>query len=187
MIWAEEFGPGVRFLVSGAAGWVRNTCDEWWAPAYGVRIPAKTIHLSFTGPLPTEFAAFLQPAAANGEDAAASLQFDTAEGPAVRAYHYLQIHDRSGAVFAPPGRSWSLLGWSSDADLLCYHFSGERLESLLLCNASFVDWQGQRLWSGTQPAACCELARRDAVMEVVSLNTRAVAATPSPRSDSIDY
>lgn len=186
MICAEEFGPGVRFLVSGAAGWVRNTCDEWWAPAYGARIPAKTIHLSFRGPLPTEFAAFLQPAASNGEGAAL-LQFETAEEPAARAYQCLQIHDRSGAVFASPGRSWSMLGWSSDADLLCYHFIGEWLQSLLLCNASFVDWEGQRLWSGTQPAARCELARRDAVMEVVSLNTAAVAATPCPRSDSIDY
>ncbi|MGD0262908.1 MAG: alginate lyase family protein [Verrucomicrobiota bacterium] len=182
---AEGLGKGLHFLVSGTPGWSQELRDEWWAPAYGVRIPAKTIHLRFAGPLPTEFAAFLQPATGNGAGDTASLQFDAATEPAVRAYSYVHNQDLSGAVFAPSARSWSLLGWSSDADLLCYDSSGGSLESLLLCNASFVDWQGQRLWSSTQAAPWCELASRGAGMEVVSLGPTAV--TPTPGSGSMTY
>jgi hypothetical protein len=185
-IFAEELAKGLRFVVAGAPGWSQDLCDEWWAPAYGVRIPAKTVHLRFAGPLPTEFAAFLQPASANRAGDTPSLQFDAVEESAVRGYSYFHDQDRCGALFAPSARSWSLLGWSSDADLLCYHSNGDSLESLLLCNASFVDWQGQRLWSSSQPVLRCELASRDAVMEVVSLSPRAVTAKRGPRSGSIN-
>lgn len=182
---AEELGNCLRFFGSGAPGWSQELRDEWWSPAYGVRIPASTIHHSFTGPLPTEFATFLQPAGANRTDDLASLQCETGAERAARAYRYICNQDCSGAVFMPFARSWSHLGWSSDADLLCYHSSGGSLKSLLLCNASFVDWQGQGLWSSTKVASWCELASReaDSVIEVLSLGPTAEKA--APRSGSM--
>jgi len=49
-----------------------------------------------------------------------------------------------------------------------------------------VDWQGQRLWSSSQPVLWCELASRDAVMEVVSVSPKAVTANHGSRSESMN-
>ena len=173
----REGGTGLHFLVGRAVGWSQDLRDEFWSPAYGVRIPAKTIHVCFAGQLPTEFATFLQPIAGHRSAATASLRCDTAEESVVRTYSYVSPQDQCGAVFAPNAKSWSHQGWSSDADLLCYHSSGGSLKSLLLCNASFVDWQGQRLWSSPRAVRWCELASRQehAGMEVVSISPETTA------------
>jgi heparinase II/III-like protein len=178
----EKPGAEMRFLVAGPPGWSQELCDEWWSPAYGVKIPARTIHLRFTGSLPTEFATFFEPAATNQPNRKASLQFESAAEPAVRAYSYLRDADEFCVLFTPSAQHWSWLQWSSDADLLCYHSSGGRLKSLLLCNASFVDWQGHRLWSNAQPVPWRELASRGEALEVIS-NTPAAASVPCAETD----
>jgi hypothetical protein len=164
---SEQAGVEMRFLVAGPPGWSQQLSDEWWSPAYGVRTPTKTIHLRYTGSLPTEFATFFERADSNQAGGKASLQFQTAAEPAVRAYSYLRDQDQFCALFAQSAQPWSLLEWSSDADLLCYHSSGGRLKSLLVCNASFVDWQGQRLWSNAKAVPCCELANKGDALEVI--------------------
>jgi len=179
-----ELGVGLRLIACDAPGWSEELRDEWWSPAYGLRIPATTLRHHFAGPLPAEFAVFLQPAASNATFDPASLQCDFTAESSARGYRYVCNQRRAGAVFAPSEHAWSLAEWSSDADLLCYHLNGDSLESLLLCNASFVDWRGQRLWSGTQPALWCELANSGGKMEVVSTVPKAVSATQSSRSDS---
>ena len=171
-IFADELGNGLRFLPCPGAGWSLETLDEWWSPAYGVKIPAKTIHLRFNGPIPAESGVFLQPVDAHQSQITASLRFDSQEQTAVRAYSLIQGQDRCVALFSPAGPRWSFLGWSSDADLLCCCFTGDRLTALTLCNATFVDWHRQRLWSRPQPAPWCELERpesnKDVTMEIVS-------------------
>jgi hypothetical protein len=180
---AQELGKQLRFLVTDSPGWSQDLRAEGYAPAYGVKIPAQTIHLRFAGPLPTELATFLQPVTANQLKDGASLHFDAGAKPAVRAYSYVHDQDRRGAAFASDAQSWSLLGWSSNADLLCYHLSGGGVKSLLVCNASFVDWQEQRLWSSPQPTLWCELARGEGGMQVVSLGP---TTTPTTGSNSIN-
>lgn len=182
----EERGNELRFLVAGASGWSRDLQDEWWSPAYGVRIPAKTIHLRFAGPLPTEYGTLLQ-AAGSKHTAEGSLQHEFAAESGVHAYRYVHPQGQCGAVFAPSARSWSLPGWSSDADLLCYHSSGGGLRSVLLCNGSFVAWQGRRLWSSPTAAGWCELAggEEGADMEVISITSG--AATSRVGSASTTY
>jgi hypothetical protein len=171
----EQPGVEMRFLVAGPTGWSQELCDEWWSPAYGVRTPTKTIHLRYTGSLPTEFATFFEPADSNQPGGKASLQFQTAAEPAVRTYSYLRDQDQFCALFAQSAQPWSLLEWSSDADLLCYHSSEGRLKSLLVCNASFVDWQGQRLWSNAKAVPWCELANEGDALEVISHSSAGAA------------
>jgi hypothetical protein len=178
---AEQPGIEMRFFTAGPEGWSQELCEEWWSPAYGVRIPAKTIHLRYTGSLPTEFATFFEPAVGDQRSGNASLQFDSVVKPAVRFYSYLRDQDQFCALFALSAQPWSLLEWSSDADLLCYHSSEGRLKSLLLCNASFVDWQGQRLWSNAKAVPWRELASVGDALEVISHTPVAAAA---PRSET---
>jgi hypothetical protein len=183
---SDEFDAKLRFLAFSTPGWSQETREEWWSPAYGARIPAETLHHHFSGLLPTEFAVFLQPTAGQADDQP-SLQLDTAAEPTVRIYHCSSGQDRSGAMFALSAQPWSIPGWSSDADLLCYHSSGDSLKSLLLCNASFVDWQGRRVWSGSQPVPWCELAGSGAVMEVVSISHAPTKDAQGSRSGSIRH
>lgn len=182
----SEHVPGLRLLVDDTSGWARQVYDEWWSPAYGVRIPAKTIRFQYSGALPAELAVFLRPLVANRAEDTATLKSNSGPDPALRAYSYDRNKDRFGAVFAHATRSWTLLGWSSDADLLCYHSIGDSVDSVLLCNASFVDWQGVRLWSTAQRTAWCELARGERGIEVVSLRRSEMAAHNS-RSDAMNY
>ncbi len=182
----SEQGNGLRFLDCEASGWSAELRDEWWSPAYGIRVPTKTLHHSFTGPLPAEFAVFLQTADSNSTSDGASLQCDVSTESAARVYSYAHDQERSGAVFAASSQPWSLLGWSSDADLLCYHATGDRLDSLLLCNASFVEWHGQRLWSGTQPTHWCEFTSRDGSLEIVSVAPAASSTAHGSRTASVN-
>ena len=160
-------GEGLRILNCGDPGWSHEVRDEWCSPAYGLRIPAKTLHVRFTGQLPTECATFLLPTAGDVNELA-PLDFATSEDSAVRAYTFSRNHDSYGTIFGNGATHWTFLGWSSDADLLSFHFSGDAVQSLMLCNASFVDWRGQRLWSSPQAQSWCELTRMGQIMEVVS-------------------
>ncbi len=180
-----EQGAGLHLLACEGSGWSEELRDEWWSPAYGLRIPAKTLHHRFTGLLPAESAVFLQTANSSSSFEGASLQCEASTENTVRAYSYAHDQDRCGAVFAPLARAWAHIGWSSDADLLCYHATGDRLNSLLLCNASFVEWRGQRLWSSTQPAAWRELANREGSMEIVSVAPTAINADHGSRAASV--
>ncbi len=180
---SREHVPRLRILMDDAAGWSRQVCEEWWSPAYGIKSPAETVHFRYAGPLPTEFATFLQLDAASQTVDTTSLKSDSSPDPGVRAYSYVGNHNRFGAVFA--ARPWSLSGWDSDADLLCYHSIGDIVDSLLLCNASFVDWHGQRLWSSSAPVAWCELESKEKQkgMEIVSVTP---AAAKASRGSSFD-
>jgi hypothetical protein len=182
----SEQGNGLCFLTCEPSRWSAELRDEWWSPAYGIRVPTKTLHHSFTGLLPAELAVFLQTADSASTIESASLQSDSSTENRVRAYGYAHDQKRCGALFAASGQPWSHVGWSSDADLLCYHATGDRLDSLLLCNASFVEWRGLRLWSSTRPAHWCELARREESMEIVSIALTPFSTAHGSRAASVN-
>jgi hypothetical protein len=167
---AGDSGVGLCFLPSRNAGWSQELRDEWSSPAYGARIPAKTIHLLYTGQLPAESAAFLHILDLNRANVPPSLEINSLEGPAVRAYSFIQGQARCGAMFASEMQPWTFLGWSTDADFLCYRSTEDRIDLLLACNASFVDWQSQRVWSNPRPVLWCEFAARGSVLEVASVS-----------------
>ncbi len=150
-------GMDLSFIPCRQTQWPQEVMNENWSPAYGLKVPSKTIHQRFTGPLPAESATFLQTVDRNLRPDESALQSEHLAEPSVHAYCFSQGQQRCGSLFAPSGGPWSFLGWSTDADLLCYRSNGDHLISLLLCNASFVDWKNKRLWSSAHQVPCCEL------------------------------
>jgi hypothetical protein len=154
-------GEALRLAVADDANWAQEWREEGYSPAYGVKTSARVLHVRHTGQLPAETAVFLETESAGQSGATPVLKFEKGESCKVRSYLFFREQQLCGCIFSESGQVWSQHGFSSDADLLGYRLDRSSLKSLCVCNATFVDWNGRRLWSGTKADPYCELADGD--------------------------
>jgi hypothetical protein len=174
----EDGATGLVLRVGNAGRWSEELCDEWWSPAYGTKKPSKTLHHRCSGKLPVELATLLVPAELFSASGNSFLAFGRPEESA-HGFCYATERGQYGAIFAQPGKSWSLDEWASDADLLCYRFNEDGLESLLFCKGTFLNWQSQRLVGSERSVAWCELVRNGASLQVTSAEPQSVWVQPN--------
>jgi Heparinase II/III-like protein/Heparinase II/III N-terminus len=173
---AWHFGPrdtsvtsspeAVQVVVTDDPAWRREVTEESYSPAYGSQVRAKTLRDYYRGELPVERGTLLV-----ADPTLRSTPLSVVKRtsiPGVDAYEGMAGKAQRGAVFAPGRQIWTAGDWSSDADLLCYHIDEDGIRSLLLCNGTFVNWQGRKLLSRPHPNPVCELERRDGILSPAS-------------------
>jgi hypothetical protein len=154
-------GDALRLTVAGDPNWSQEWREEGYSPAYGVKTSAPVLHVRHTGQLPAETGAFLETEPAGQSGTTPVLKFENVHSEKVRSCLFFREQQLCGCIFSEPGQVWSQDDFSSDADLFCYRMDGTSLKNLCVCNATFVDWNGRRLWSGEKPDPYCELADDD--------------------------
>ena len=161
-------GVSLAILTAEDNGWSREVRGERWSPVYGSSETAQVVRFAATRDLPTEFVTLLIPGAAAGEQTGQLIRSDRAEG-VTSAYSYL-FPERSGLaeshnfVFAGESGVWTQRStqgsWTSDADFLySHHDRGGRLCSLVLCNGTYADFDGERLISCDRRVSYAEVSR----------------------------
>ncbi len=163
---------GLTIVFAHDLPWTASVREEPWSPAYGRNIPGRTLHHRLSTTLPAEFSAVLVCASADREIG------DVRLIPSGYAYSTSSAEYR--VIFGDGARPWSSIGLTSDADLLCCIIRNRQIEALLICNGTYVDWQGQRLVSASLPARWCELVRRGSTFHVSSPDQEILTAPGRP-------
>jgi hypothetical protein len=148
--------------------WSRRLVRTWWSPAYGVKKPATVLQFSRMATLPTEFVALLIPVAhgnlSQGE--VTRVEPQAASGSLSR-YYYCTAGKEHGVIFAAR-RPWSSGVWSGDAEFLYWgRTRGSAQWSIIMCNGSYVEFEGERLFSCSRPVLRCEIIRAAGKLDVL--------------------
>ncbi len=130
------------------AGWSYRVVSGWASPAYGAKEPAPVVRFSAHTGLPAECATLLRPMCGAGDHRGRPGTFSKIEvefGKA-SAYRYDDVGTTEYFVFAAAGASrppWGLAAWVSDAEIFYARIERARPVHLVLCDASFAEFQGE--------------------------------------------
>jgi heparinase II/III-like protein len=184
-------GSGLGLLTAGMAAWSRENFEDWWSPAYGVKLPAYTLRLRGAAQLPTEVATLLVPA--NITQSQGTLVHLNSRTPArIGAYRYVTPEAEHFVCFAREPGAWQAGAWSSDAEFLYSMVSRDgSCSKLICCHATSVSFAGQQIVSCPVLMLCCEIICTGRQCETFSSEpgaivneaaARAVAIEPEPAS-----
>jgi len=167
-LFAGGDGSGLNLLTAGMAGWSRESSEDWWSPAYGVKSPAHTLRLRGIGRLPTECATLLVPGNAAQEQGTLTC-FGSGESARIGAYRYLTAEAEHLFVFAREPGAWQAGAWSSDAEFVYSMVSCDGSASkLICCNATNVSFAGQQIVSCPSRILRCEIICTERQFETFS-------------------
>jgi hypothetical protein len=159
-------GSGVRIVTEAGHGWTRAVEDQSHSPVYGVKQTHKALHFASSAKLPTEFVTLLMPVS-EGKNPEGDLTRIPASSDTCVGYRYRASTDEH-CFFFGAGSSWKMEPWSTDAEFLYLSLSDGVPGILVCCNASLVEWEGQRIISAKSRVLRCELSGTDPVNVVSS-------------------
>ncbi|MGP0019170.1 MAG: alginate lyase family protein [Candidatus Sulfotelmatobacter sp.] len=165
-------GESLAILTAEANGWSREVWSERWSPVYGSSETAQVVRFGAARALPAEFVTLLIAGAAGGEQIGQLICSDRGEACA-SAYRYLlpdlfpellpeprRQKESHSFVFGGESGAWTQGAWTSDADFLySHHDRAGRLCSLVLCNGTYADFDGERLISCDRRVSYAEVSR----------------------------
>ena len=159
-------GGVVLFFAEGQL-WSKAVVQGAWSSVYGIEQPAKVVQFTNATTLPTEFATLLVPIGSSPEkvDAQAMLtQVFPSHG--VSAYRFIENQDDHCFVFAQD-TSWTFDEWKSDAEFLYFYNTNGKLNLLVFCNGTHIDFCGQSIVSSRKRVSRCEIMFIDGQTQVV--------------------
>jgi hypothetical protein len=157
-----------RFFCSGTKGgialfsaeensWFKTAEEGIWSAAYGSRQPATEIRFTTVTTLPAEFATLLAPIDILPEDVDAQgklSQFPAS--PGVSAYRFIDQRDEHYFIFAHEKR-WGFANWISDVEFLYCCRTDGKLNLLVFCDGTSVEFQGTQIISSPKRVSWCEI------------------------------
>ncbi|HEY4978427.1 MAG TPA: alginate lyase family protein [Candidatus Acidoferrum sp.] len=166
------FGTGrsaeIAVFSAGTDDWSRIVERAAWSAAYGREESATEIRFTAATDLPAEFATLLAPRSMTHRHLGARTSFtQVSSSPPLNAYILLDDREEHLFVFADSGR-WAFRDWKSDAEFLYCCRSEGKLSLLIFCNATQVDFRGNKLISAPEPALYCEIFPADDKTQLLS-------------------
>jgi len=179
-------GRGLRFVTVDGNGWTESVEDQPISPAYGRKENHSVLHFATNTHLPAEFVTLMVPLVISASDASPDAEHSqpkltriaaSSPVPAV-GYCYKTGVDEHSIVFGQ-GKPWNLGNWSSDAEFLyCGHAGGgtgaSPAQTLICCNATYVEWSGQRVVTSKRTVLRCETIGSATQFDVVSSDPESV-------------
>ena len=158
---ARENAEHLALLPVQDPQWKNELSSEYVSPAYGEKISAQVLRCSAEIEAPAEHAMLLLNGAAR-QDGRTSLSrvAGTIDGAPEAAYHHEGSNSSHWMIFGQIGaQQWTFVPWKSDAKFLYFRLQDRRIDALMLCDASFAEIRGQRLFSCRRPLQWLEWAR----------------------------
>ena len=160
---------GLQISAAEGHGWSQEVRQAWWSPVYGRREQLHVLQFSTSAAPPVEFVTLLAPVAdrAVRPGGLTPLRQSPSRG-LVSAYRYATAAADHNFYFGQ-GKAWTMGMWASDAELLYWSSTpdGDR-RTLICCNASYVEADGQRVISGLKPILRGEVVINGEQMDVFS-------------------
>ena len=167
--------PTLTLLPVDDSRWAAELVSEYVSPAYGEKVSAPVVRCSARIALPAEHAMLL--ALTVGLEAGErrtfireALQRGTGGTPEA-VYRYQQGNVTHQLVFGPLQKAtWSFGPWTSDAEFLYFRLKDRKIDRLLCCEGSSVQFHGESLISHGSPLQWLEWTNRDGREQVACSN-----------------
>jgi hypothetical protein len=184
----REASNFLRLLPATDPRWKSELVSEHVSPAYGVKLSAPVVRCSVRVELPAEHAVLLIASVGGMKEAGTFMRDErTHEGNAVpeAAYRYEDRRARHWMIFDQGQRGvWHFGPWTSDAKFLYFCVKDQRVDHLVLCEASFARLRGEALISHDSTLQSLEWTNRSGQPQLVCSNEAAARSFTASLLDS---
>jgi hypothetical protein len=154
---SSEKRGGIALFSPTLQNWAKTVEQGTWSAAYGVKEPASEVRFTSVTALPAEFATLLAPIGMSPEDADAQarlIQISASEQMSV--YRFIDNGEAHCFIFAQD-KSWTSDEWKSDAEFMYSCSINGKLNLLVFCNGTHVEFRGNKLVSSPKCIRHCEI------------------------------
>jgi hypothetical protein len=158
---------GIALFSAAEENWSGTAEHGAWSAAYGSQEPATEVRFTTVTTLPAEFATLVAPIGPSSEDAdpQAKLVRDSSF-PGLSVYRFVSNGEEHCFIFAQQ-KSWAFHEWKSDAEFFYRGSANGKLELLIFCNGTYVEFRGNRIVSSSRRTLRCEIVYSDGNTQVV--------------------
>ena len=166
--------------------WIQEINRGWWSPVYGMKEPCSVLRFRKEMQLPADFATVIHPLS-DTSTTVGNLVKICAKSGGVNSYLYRTPCDSHYIFFARQEGRWETGAWASDAAFLYCRLDLQGcLRHLALCNGSFVQLEGQRIFSARLRVASCECIQEGTAMQAFCSEIDAIDILPQGSYSSGD-
>ena len=141
------------------SGWRWDLGRTEISPAYGMKVPAQVLRASAEVSLPAECAILIAPLLVGSEKLGRLRELtakETRGSGAVRGYQYDAVGRKHSIMFSAGGENWTVGPWTSDAEFFYCGVRDGEVAQFVVCNGSFVKFDGESLFAHAQKVAYLE-------------------------------
>jgi hypothetical protein len=147
--------------------WSKTVEQGIWSAVYGMKEPATEVRFTTVTTLPAEFATLLAPLGVSPEDVDAQARLmQVSSSPPMSVYQFIDNREEHCFIFAQD-KSWTFHEWKSDAEFLYCCSTNGKLNLLVFCNGTHVEFRGHRIVSSPKRALRCEIIYSHGKTQVV--------------------
>jgi hypothetical protein len=158
---------GIAFFSDEGQTGPETVAQGAWSAAYGTEQPAVLVRFSNMTTLPAEFVTLLAPIGSSLEEVNAQARLtQVLPSDGVSAYRFNDHREDHYFVFAQEDR-WTFDEWKSDAEFLYSCSTNGKLDLLVFCNGTYVEFCGKRIASSSRRVTRCEIIYCDGRTQVV--------------------
>jgi hypothetical protein len=158
---------GIALFSPAGESWSETVEQGIWSAAYGMKEPATEVRFTAVTTLPAEFATLLAPMGMLPEDADAQARLmQVSPSPGMSVYRFIDNREEHCFIFAQD-KSWTFHEWKSDAEFLYCCSTNGKLNLLVFCNGTHVEFRGNRIVSSPKRALRCEIIYSHGKTQVV--------------------
>lgn len=148
---------GIALFSTAGQSWSQTVEQGTWSAAYGMKGPATTVRFTALTTLPAEFATLLAPVGSPPEDVSVEATLtQVSSSPLISVYRFIDNREEHCFIFAQE-RSWTFDEWKSDAEFLYCCSTNGKLNLLVVCNATHLEFRAIRIVSSPQRVLRCEI------------------------------
>jgi hypothetical protein len=162
--------------------WESELSSEFISPAYGAKVPAPVVRCSAQISGPAEHAILLIPAGELGVSGSfAKIDAPTSDAQKPNAaYRYDDGQVSHDMIFgASSSKAWNSGPWTSDAKFLYCRVRDRRVQHLIFCEGTFLQFQGESVLSNNGVLQWLEWTDQDGGPKLVSSNPSSASSFQS--------
>ena len=158
---------GIALFSPEGQGWSKIEERGSWSAVYGMKEHATDVRFTTVTTLPAEFATLLAPIGMLSEDSDAQARLmRVSTSPGMSAYRFVDHREEHCFIFAQD-KSWMFHEWKSDAEFLCCCSTNGKLNLLVFCNGTHVEFRGNTIVSSPKRVLRCEIVYSHGKMQVI--------------------
>ena len=158
---------GIALFSPAGESWSKTVEQGTWSAAYGMKKPATVVRFTTVTTLPAEFATLLAPIGVSPEEADAQPRLmQVSTSPRMSVYRFIDNREEHRFIFSQD-KSWTFEEWKSDAEFLYCCSTNGKLNLLVFCNGTHVDFRESRIVSSPKRVLRCEIIYSHGKTQVV--------------------
>jgi hypothetical protein len=153
---------------------------EYCSPAYGKRTGGSVITFGAQNELPMDFVTLVMAGEQGQLDLGQLTRNSESTAAKISGYRYRNSRQEHAFFFAAQQGSWKLDSWGSDAEFLWWRLDRTRDEyTLVLCNGSYVDAGGRRVFTCGKTVSYAEVVSSAGKVELFSSDREGIVLEES--------